>query len=151
MAGLGKYSVSPELTGGIFVKHEHSSLSRTYDNEISFHLDLQKHDWKTFFTAIKDVLAAVEKIYKGGYFKRNPSSQLMIITTVRDAIAALPKMNPVDQGKEVKYMIEILPLFARTSQYQYNKAVTDNVKIIAEYYDRYLLKHENFNNSFLTA
>lgn len=152
MAGIAQYSIQPDLFGTHLVSCSLHSLSGTYENEAHFLHECQKKDWPIFISACNKAVDTAHKVYLGGYFARNLEAQRLIIKTCNESIVALSTMNPIAQGEKVLYMIEMLPLFARTKNaHHYDRDINAAISTIQGYFDRYLAKYATYSNSFLTA
>jgi hypothetical protein len=151
MAGLGNYTLSPQLDGSVYAYHPQKKLCGSYPTPIDFHYSLQKYDWKLFYAAISDAIQAATRLQLGNYYIRNAAGAHMAINTMSRNYATIHRDNPAVQGKAARYMIDTLPLLSATKNKHENKIILQALQVIQDYYSRYLEQYATFENSFLTA
>jgi hypothetical protein len=151
MAGLGNYTLSPQLDGTVFAYHPKKKLRGSYDNENDFLYSLQKYDWTLFYSAISDAIQAASRLQRSNHYTRNATGAHMAISAMLNNFSIIHQANPVNQGKAAKYMIDKFPLLCGYKNTTDNPVILQALQVISDYYSRYLAKYETFENSFLTA
>jgi len=151
MAGLGDYTLSPQLDGSIFAYHSHRIIRGSYANEIDFFYSLQKYDWQLFYAAMSAAIDTANKLFTSNYYTRNAAGAHLALTNFMRNFSTIHRDRPDVQGRSAKYMIDMLPLFAATRNKAANQELLEAHQVIREYFDRYLAKYANHDNSFLTA
>lgn len=154
MAGLGNYSISPALFGsGIIVSHHADKImSREYESEAVFRLQLQKHDWQKLMMALVNLLALANKLFFAGYLRKEASrAAYLAITSAKTYVEALPKDSPAGHQDKLKFIIDVFPRFVSGARPIYDNPIIENLEVVQDYYDRYLKKYESFNNTELSA